>query len=347
MIYTKIVGLLVPMNYLVHDNTSWMFGGGANNDANNDATTNVHNNNNNNDDDNDDDDSHMQRDIINFDYHVAELIRDIVSNRLLLFIFNMHLLVGLFSIVYLHVVQLEFTPTSYFEMALTPNLPFCEQPFAMTPYMAQGASALAHLPYIPLFLLGVAYNCPETIPSLVGPHAADIRSFLWWQTSLQLFTSIGGHILPNPRMIINQEISILLAFVCLFKILKLTTPEKANSLVNWKVFSVVAITSVGCYLTIGLMPVIFMCFAASLSLGAFIRDAFGLITRRGNDVLLGTFIPAACVLLFETISCQWLQTNISLMVPWHLLFDILFWQLVGTTIDLVIISPRPGQFLHL
>jgi hypothetical protein len=303
---------------------------------------------NDNDDYNSKYDTHVQTDPINFDSHFSELIRELGSSRILrvlLFIFNIHLLVVFCSIVYLHVIQLEFTPASYFEIALTPNLPFCEQPFAMTPYMAQGASALAHLPYIPLFLLGVSYNCPETIPSLAGTRGLEIRSFLWWQTGVQLFTSIGGHILPNPRIVINQEISILLAFVCLFKILKLTTPERASNLVNWKLFSIVAIISVGCYLTIGLMPVIFTCFAVSLSLGLCVRDAFGLITQRGNNVLLGTFIPAACVLLVETIGCQWLQTNISIMVPWHLLFDILFWQLVGTTIDLVIISPRPGQFL--
>ena len=282
---------------------------------------------------------------VDFELHFSEFIQEILANRLVMLMFNMYFFAGLSSFIYLHYQDLLASSGPYIEAAMTPNLPFCEQPFAMTPYMAQGASALAHLPYIPLFLLGVAYNCPETIPTLAGENAIEIKSFLWWQTTLQLFTSIGGHILPNPRVIMNQEISILIAFVCLFKVLKLTTPAKASQVVHWKMFSIVALVSVCCYLTVGLMPVIFTCFAASLSLGMCIQDVFGLITWRGNQVLLATFIPSAYVLLIETISCEWLQSNISPMLPWHLLFDILFWQLLGTTIDLIIISPRPGQFL--
>jgi hypothetical protein len=235
--------------------------------------------------------------------------------------------------------------SSYIQEALTPNLPFCEEPFAMSPYMAQGASALAHLPYIPLFLLGVSYMCPVIIPTLQSTYSKEIKSFLMFQSMLQLFTSIGGHILPNPRVVMNQEISILLAFVCLFKILKLTTSSKASELVNLNVFSTVAIVSVVCYLTIGLMPVIFTCFAVSLGLGIYIKDAFGLLTDYGKNVLLATFVPSACVLVLETFGCSWLQTNISTVVPWHLVFDILFWQVMSTTVDLVVISPRPGLFL--
>lgn len=275
---------------------------------------------------------------IKFDYGVRSILLPIVA--------SLPFIVGIasYSVVYFKKNFIEFA-SSYIQEALVPNLPFCEEPFAMSPYMAQGASALAHLPYIPLFLLGVSYTCPEVIPSFNTSYSKEIKSFLTVQSLLQLFTSIGGHILPNPRVVMNQEVSILLAFMCLFKILKLTTPAKASKLVNFNVFSVVAFVSVFCYLTIGLMPVIFTCFAVSLGLGMYLQDAFGLLTDYGKNALIATFIPSAFVLVLETFGCGWLQTNISAILPWHLLFDILFWQVLATTIDLVVISPRPGLFL--
>ena len=53
---------------------------------------------------------------------------------------------------------------------------------------------LAHLPYIPSFLLGVSYIYPDIIGSLnvdTYPDASLIRMFLWFQFLLQAFTSFG------------------------------------------------------------------------------------------------------------------------------------------------------------
>ena len=73
--------------------------------------------------------------------------------------------------------------------ALRPNLPFCEEPFAVTPFMAQGASAMAHLPYVPAVLLAVSAAAPETMPTLDKRHPVNgkdaemLRTFLWLQVS--------------------------------------------------------------------------------------------------------------------------------------------------------------------
>jgi len=274
-----------------------------------------------------------------------EAMNDICCTRVALFVFNIHVLIGFTSYLFFYFQEqfIQFS-SSYIEMAMTPNLPFCEQPFAMTPYMAQGASALAHMPYIPLFLLGVANACPGIIPAMDSP-SHDVRGFLWSQTMLQLFTSVGGHILPNPRMVMNQEISILLAFVCLFRLLELTTPSKSKELVNWRLCAAFGLSSVVCYLTVGLMPVIFTCFIAAITMGTYVEGAFGLLTPRGNKVLLAIFLPTALVLVVESTSCEWLQTNVSSYIPWHLLFDVLFWQVLGSALDVIVISPRPGIFL--
>ena len=239
----------------------------------------------------------------------------------------------------------------YVDMAITPNLPFCEAPFAATPYMAQGASALAHLPYVPSFLLGISYVSPDTIPMLdennkiYGKYVLKNKQLLWIQFALQMVSSIGGHILPNPRAVLNQEISIALAFSFLFNFLELTTPNKSKFLFEFKVYFLFTSIFLFGYCVVGLMPIIFTGFITTLLSSIIIKDAFGLITEKGKNILLYIFIPTAVILLTEMMSCEWLQTNVNQNVPWHLLFDIMFWQVIGSAIDVIIISPRPGQFL--
>jgi len=240
---------------------------------------------------------------------------------------------------------------SYVDLATTPNLPFCEAPFSVTPLMAQGASALAHLPYVPAFLLGLSYESPETIPMLdpnnniYGKYTENTRQLLWTQFALQIITSIGGHMLPNPRAVLNQEMSIILAFSFLFSFLELTTPKKSRYLFKQKSFVIFTSLFMLGYFVIGLVPIIFTGFVATVLLSFVIEDAFGLITVQGRTILLATFAPTAIILLIETASCSWLLANVSNEVPWHIAFDIMFWQVVGSVIDVIVITPRPGKFL--
>lgn len=234
--------------------------------------------------------------------------------------------------------------SSYYDAAMTPNLPFCETPFAMTPYMAQGASAMAHFPYVPLMLLGIFYASPDIVPSFTGPNSNKIKNLLWVQTALQIFTSVGGHMLPNPRMVLNQEISISLAFVFLYLFFDFTTTDKW--LIDFGAFASVTVISITGYLCFGIMPIIFTLFVVAVALSYMITNAFGLLTDYSSLLLLTIFIPTVIVLAVETVACDWLQSNISYLLPYHLLFDILFWQVLGSAIDIIVISPIPGRFLR-
>ncbi len=249
----------------------------------------------------------------------------------------------------LFATYISFQPFINFEQAMTPNLPFCETPFAMTPYMAQGASAMAHLPYVPVLLLAIGSISPETIPTLdirINDRAHKIKHVLWIQTGLQTITSIGGHMLPNPRVVMNQEISIIIAFLLLYSFFDIATPKRSRCIVDFNAFAAVAAMSIVGYLWVGLMPVIFTVFAASLAMSYTIKDAFGLLTPYSRSTLLYIFVPTATVLAVETVACDWLLTNVSFLLPWHLLFDILFWQVLGSAIDVIVISPVPGRFMN-
>lgn len=248
----------------------------------------------------------------------------------------------------LFAIYISFQPSINFEQAMTPNLPFCETPFAMTPYMAQGASAMAHLPYVPVLLLAIGSVSPETIPSLDNKsnhRAPKIKQMLWNQIALQTITSMGGHMLPNPRVVMNQEISIAVSFMLLYSFFDLTTPKKTRWIIDFGTFASVGVLSIVGYLWFGLMPVIFTVFAASLAMSYTIKDAFGLLTPYSRSSLLYIFVPTAAVLAVETVACDWLLANVSYLLPWHLLFDILFWQVLGSAIDVIVISPVPGRFM--
>ena len=165
---------------------------------------------------------------------------------------------------------------------------------------------------------------------------------LWLQFAVQAYTGIGGHALPNPRMICNQEVSISITFGMLFLLVKFTT-EDPNNVISLHAGTALCLTPVLLYFTIGLMPLIFMSFIAAVLIGTSVKAAFGRFTPAANKILLAVFLPTMGVLALETVGCAALQ-GIARNVPWHLAFDLMFWQVVGSTVDVVIMSP-PGKFL--
>ena len=70
-----------------------------------------------------------------------------------------------------------------------------------------------------------------------------------------------------------------------------------------------------------------------------------LITPHGRDILFRLFALSVCVLGLETAGCEWLHINVSVECPYHVLFDLLFWQVLGSAVDVVILSPRNGHLL--
>ena len=211
---------------------------------------------------------------------------------------------------------------------------------------------MAHMPYVPLVILALQGISPTIIPHLDiknGPdpkNARRIRAMLWLQVAVQAYTGIGGHVLPNPRMIMNQEVSIILTFSLLFVLLKITTKSDVQLVIDdWKVCLLLTLLPVVGFLTIGLMPLIFTSFFAVIILGHSFKGAFGRITPYGSKMLLAVFIPTVMVLAVETLSCDYLQQNVSQNFPWHLAFDLLFWQVVGSALDVVVITPTPGPYM--
>mmetsp|Transcript_24129 Transcript_24129/g.50319 ORF Transcript_24129/g.50319 Transcript_24129/m.50319 type:complete len:550 (+) Transcript_24129:89-1738(+) len=237
--------------------------------------------------------------------------------------------------------------TWYVDTAMEPNLPFCETPFAVSPWMAQGASAIAHLPFVPSIILALSSIVPELIPSLdpnhpkYGKDVAKIRTMLWLQWWLQFYSSLGGHMMPNPRVTANQEVCISLAFSLLFALVKFTSDR---DIISWKLALGLTVTPIVMYLTIGLMPIVFISFFSAMFVGTQFKGAFERLTPYAEKCLLWTFVPTIAVLAVETFGCDYLQNEVSRKVPWHFAFDVLFWQVVGSALDVVIVSP-PGRFL--
>ncbi|GMH54612.1 hypothetical protein TL16_g01710 [Triparma laevis f. inornata] len=240
----------------------------------------------------------------------------------------------------------------YVQNAMEPNLPFCEQPFAASPWMAQGASAMAHLPFFQSIILALAYFSPTVIPTLDENNvnhggkrdAVALKRLLWTQWALQFYTSVGGHMLPNPRMIANQEFSISLAFAFLFQLVKFTTDERYN-LLDWKIAATITGFLVALFLTIGLMPVIFLGFFGAVIIGTMFEGAFGRFKPYASKLLLMCFVPTIAILAVETTACDYLQEHVSASAPWHFAFDVALWQVVGSALNVVLITPAPGPFL--
>ena len=148
--------------------------------------------------------------------------------------------------------------------------------------------------------------------------------------------------LPNPRMIMNQEVSIAAGYAVLFVMLKYTT-EDPDGNVSLKAGAVLCLTPVALFFTIGLKPLLFLSAFGALALSAAVKSAFGRFTPRASKTMLAVFIPAMLILAAESLVCTHLQ-SVSRAVPWHLAFDLLFFQVLGTVVDVVMISP-PGLYL--
>ncbi|GMI35737.1 hypothetical protein TeGR_g11657 [Tetraparma gracilis] len=224
--------------------------------------------------------------------------------------------------------------------ALTPNLPFCEEPYALSPYLAQAGSCLAHAPYVPLVLLGVSSFSPSALPGLDArrsPDAGGARRLLVLQAAIQAFTALGGHALPNPRAVANQEVSIFLTYIFLLLLFTHLTPSGRNEVTAGAALLLCA-APVAFYAAAGLLPTIFSTFLGVLLLGCAVPGAFGRLTPRATSLLVATFLAAGALLVLETLSCDFLQ-GIARDVPYHLAFDIAFWQVVGGALDVVLVTP--------
>ena len=247
---------------------------------------------------------------------------------------------------YMSLVALSMAITSYNwsldeSYVTTPTLPFYEKSFLVTPFLAQRASAIAHLPYVPSLLLGISYFSPEMCETLnpeCNSYAYDNRLFLWIQFALQLFTSVVS---LDTTAFLSEEISIALSYILLYNFFNQTTPNVSKNAIDTQTVSLVIALCASGFLTVGLVPVMLIGFINAISVELIIPGAFSLLTQRGRLILLYSFLTCVVSLLIETIGC------VSDECPWHVIFNLLFWQVLGSVVDVVILSPRPGRFLIL
>ena len=219
---------------------------------------------------------------------------------------------------------------------IPPNIPFYEKLLSITSFMVNGTFTITHLPYIPSLFLGISYVSPEmcvTLDPECNSYAHENRLFLWIQFALQLFTSVGG---PNMRAGLSQEISIGLSFILLYNFFNLTTSNSSKTKIDSHIVSMVIALCVPGFLTVGLLHVKLIGFVIAVALEFIIPGAFSLLTAKGRLILLYSFLICVISLLIETIGC---------VSHWHVVFDLLFWQVLGSVVDIVILSPRPGRFL--
>jgi len=231
------------------------------------------------------------------------------------------------------------TNDSYIDIVSTPEIYFFDESFVITTYSGNSAYAIANLPYIPAMFLGISYASPEmcdTLNPLRSEYANDNRLFLWIQFALQLFTSVVG---GNPDAAFSHEISAGLSFILLYNFFNLTTPEQSKQLIDAKTASMIIAMSVTGLLSAGLMPIIFIGFALALSMEFVVPNAFGLLTPDARLALLYPFGACIVTLLIESLGRT---CNVRSL---HVAFDILFWQVLASSVDVVILSPRPGRFI--
>ena len=227
------------------------------------------------------------------------------------------------------------------------DLPFCEPPYEYSAYISQPVSMLAHLPFVPLTLLAT-----------IKPHIASPQArLLLLQSALQAWTAFAGHALSNPRVVYTQEVSILLvglAFHAFFESLheKSTKGGKAPTTGGLlggaiggpanEVLAVVGIT-LAWYLSFGLPSAIsvgLVLLTLVLYLGG--EDAFGKLSKPAIKTLAISTPLIFALLGAEVASCKSLLQLAR--APWHVVFDILFWQVYWTLLDVVALA-KPGSSL--
>jgi hypothetical protein len=212
------------------------------------------------------------------------------------------------------------------------NLPFCESPYALSPHIPQLASAAAHFPYIPLMMLGVLWGAPSVFRASTET-VRTANTMLLIQLVLQSATCVG-HIIPNPRALLIQESSILATMSYLIYVHHaFTTGVKYRFRTSLLISSVM----VGGFLTVGLMPLIAMSAVCVGTTVVLIPNAFDRLTRRSARLLMGLMCFAIAELLVEESQCGRLMA-ISTTFPWHVVFDILFWQVIATIPPMILLS---------
>ena len=224
------------------------------------------------------------------------------------------------------------------ENLYTNTLPFCEVSYSFNSYIPQLASALAHFPYVPITLYSIGKTAPSVIPNINGK---DINNHITIQLLLQLVTMVG-HIVPNPRSFLIQEFSIFLTLYWIYSFIKITTTTEQQPPKSVMIGGISLITAsmwiIGLQTTINLGIVI---------VGSFLASGYKImnkLTKKSFRVVLSLFFSSFAVLALEDMYCDYLISTVP-DFPWHLIFDVLFWQVVGSASCVIVLSQADGKWI--
>jgi hypothetical protein len=243
------------------------------------------------------------------------------------------------------------------------HLPFCEVPFQYSDTVAQLPSFILHLPFVPLFLFACrakyllhtrqqlrntaagsgAASEPPSLTSALGIEATILHfgskvtgpamKMVAWQAAFQLWTAVG-HWIPNPRKILIQEVAMLVSIVYIKHILDATSETDERGRVPTVDMCQLLVFMFAVYGTFGLMPTI------SLTSGLLFFVCPSIImpdlTPVAKKTLLGIGLFCLALLTIETRFCDGLLAMAP--VSWHAPFDLLFWQVLWSAFDYMILS---------
>lgn len=233
------------------------------------------------------------------------------------------------------------------------ELPFCEAPYQFSKHVAQLPSAILHMPLVLVAMLWCRRRelramRPEQLHVLVGLFV------------FQMWTGIG-HIVPNPRKLFVQDISIVMSMFVLRGFVNAMTSNRSQH-VGDAVFLKMLVFMLSSYAVFGLMPTIIgaavmyvTCLnfmfnvkkvcqpgCAQRSLRSAIRSTMPDLTDRGKVVLGLLLALSVTVLALEVHLCRLLLAYSS-SVSWHAPFDLMFWQGFWALVAVAAMS-KPGSF---
>ena len=186
-------------------------------------------------------------------------------------------------------------------------LEFCENPFVHSDYFPQIFSAIGHFPFIPLYQI---------------IYEKDTNLFTNVLVLLQLVT-MSGHLVSNPYYFYIPQLSSILIIYWLFLFI-INTSSHTNTIKN-TICLTLTITSF--LLFMWMVDLYFTIFLHFSEFCIFLKNTnmCNLVSYRIRIFLFILFFFSFIVLGLEIIFCESL-INYNSFIPWHLCFDILFWQ---------------------
>lgn len=193
------------------------------------------------------------------------------------------------------------------------RLEFCEPIYYYNNYIPQFISTLGHFPYFPIFLL---------LTNFLYFNKLKIN-FVKIQTTLQLVT-MAGHMVINPYLYYIPLLSSLLTIYWMYNFILLNTSDIFKPNLNNLIF-ILSIVYFNVYF-FGLLYSIFINFMIFILILNY-NNYCNKLHYFYKKLIFSLFCTSFTLLGLELTYC-----NNLVIFPWHVLFDIMFWQISGSII---------------